>query len=156
MVLRKKLEIGPLGRIVETLVDDGTVEEDYLFISASSDLEDYDFVEGATSLLKIAIAAKIDTLIVPVKGKRWEFHKADADPWPSPLHAHHYEAGLKLDAITGKFYRTGTRIEQGRLKPKELRRIQIGLLNSKDFAVRTRQYLGDAMVTQLLGPGPLS
>jgi len=62
---------------------------------------------------KLAIAARLEPLAVATKGKNWEFHKTDADPWPSRLHGHFYDAGIKLDAITGKLYKVSTRAHCG-------------------------------------------
>jgi len=66
-------------------------------------------------------------------GYIWKFHKSDADDWPSPLHGHDYEKGLKLDAITGYIYDTGTRQRCKTLKAKHLQAIQGELSASKDF-----------------------
>jgi hypothetical protein len=71
----------------------------------------------------------------------WIFHKNDADPWSSILHAHHSERPLKLDAITGNIFDVRTRQMVQRLKPKELARIQVELFASKDFGERARVHL---------------
>lgn len=72
----------------------------------------------------------------------WVFHKNDADPWPSRLHGHHNERPLKLDAISGLIYNVKTRQHVQTLRPKELMRIQIALMNSKDFGDRARALFG--------------
>lgn len=63
----------------------------------------------------------------------WMFHKSDADDWPSPLHGHDYDKGLKLDAITGDVYDVGTRAKCKTLKKKDLKAVQAELRLSKDF-----------------------
>jgi hypothetical protein len=72
----------------------------------------------------------------------WVFHKNDADPWPSRLHGHHNERPLKLDAVTGLIYSIKTREHVQTLRPRELMRIQVALINSKDFADRARVLIG--------------
>jgi hypothetical protein len=71
--------------------------------------------------------------LVKRKGYVWEFHKNDVDPWPSPLHGHDYEKGLKLDAITGHIFDVATRKKCKTLKKKELRIVQAELRACKDF-----------------------
>lgn len=66
-------------------------------------------------------------------GYIWKFHKSDADNWPSPLHGHDYDKGLKLDAITGKIYDAATRTLCAALKASELKCVQDELRKSKDF-----------------------
>jgi hypothetical protein len=66
-------------------------------------------------------------------GYVWDFHKADADPWPSLLHGHDYERNLKLDAIASEIYDVGTRQRCKRMKLDDLRAIQETLKVSKDF-----------------------
>ncbi len=66
-------------------------------------------------------------------GYVWRFHKTDPDSWPSPLHGHDYEHGLKLDAITGKIYNVITRQPCMTLKSKDLQSVQSDLRESKDF-----------------------
>jgi hypothetical protein len=64
----------------------------------------------------------------------WEFHKADADQWPSPLHGHNVERPyLKIDAISGAVYDINTRQKVDQAKPRALQQIQTVLLASKDF-----------------------
>jgi hypothetical protein len=72
----------------------------------------------------------------------WVFHKNDADPWPSRLHGHHNERPLKLDAISGFIYNIKTRQHVQTLRPKELMRIQMALVNRKDFGDRARALIG--------------
>ncbi len=67
------------------------------------------------------------------RGYKWDFHKSDCDPWPSPLHGHDYDKGLKLDATTGKIYDVGTRTHCKTLKSKDLLFIQNELRASNDF-----------------------
>jgi hypothetical protein len=71
--------------------------------------------------------------LVKRAGYVWNFHKADADPWPSRLHGHDYENNLKLDAITGEIYDVGTRQRCKRLKGDDLKAVQQALRESKDF-----------------------
>lgn len=66
-------------------------------------------------------------------GYIWKFHKNDADEWPSPLHGHDYDKGLKLDAITGEIYDVGTRQRCKTLKSRDLQAVQSNLRESKDF-----------------------
>lgn len=66
-------------------------------------------------------------------GYIWQFHKSDVDIWPSPLHGHDYDKGLKLDAITGDIYDVGSRQMCKRLRPADLKVIQDELRGSKDF-----------------------
>lgn len=66
-------------------------------------------------------------------GYVWKFHKSDVDDWPSPLHGHDYDEGLKLDAITGDIYDVGTRERCKTLKSGDLQAIQSELRASKDF-----------------------
>jgi hypothetical protein len=66
-------------------------------------------------------------------GYIWKFHKSDADNWPSPLHGHDYDKGLKLDAITGDIYDVGTRARCKTLKVGDLQAVQDELRASKDF-----------------------
>src|ERR1700677_5058863 len=57
----------------------------------------------------------------------WDFHKSDADPWPSLLHGHDYDKGLKLDAITSQVYDVVTKTCCKVLKEKDLKAIQDAL-----------------------------
>lgn len=66
-------------------------------------------------------------------GYVWIFHKTDADGWPSPLHGHDYDKGLKLDAITGNVYDVGTKERCKTLKAGDLQAVQAKLRASKDF-----------------------
>jgi hypothetical protein len=90
-------------------------------------------------------------LFVPYPCREWQFHKTDPDPWPSPLHGHHCEEPIKLDAITGELWEIPTRKRVGRLKREELKRIQGDLLRSKDFAEKSRLHLPAERVKELLG-----
>lgn len=73
---------------------------------------------------------------VSVNGHVWEFHKSDADIWPSLLHGHDYENALVLDALTGDVYDKVTKSYRHRLKSKDLLQVQKKLKNSKDFKER--------------------
>lgn len=66
-------------------------------------------------------------------GYIWKFHKSDADDWPSPLHGHDYDKGLKLNAITGDIYDVVTRKRCKILKADDLQAVQAKLRASKDF-----------------------
>jgi hypothetical protein len=66
-------------------------------------------------------------------GYIWVFHKTDVDDWPSPLHGHDYDKGLKLDAVTGDIYDVGTRERCKTLKAGDLKAVQAELRASKDF-----------------------
>jgi hypothetical protein len=72
----------------------------------------------------------------------WIFHKNDADLWPSMLHGHHNERPLKLDAITGFIYSIQTRKHVQSLRRRELERVQLALMSSKDFGDRARALFG--------------
>ena len=72
----------------------------------------------------------------------WRFHKNDPDRWPSSLHGHDYEKNLRLDALTGDIYDTGTRRRCMKLSTKELARIHSALRESPDFAERITELLG--------------
>jgi hypothetical protein len=148
-VLRKRVTLN-LGMLREELVDDGLSEDEFVFVAVTPDLSEYEFIPGTGELItQVSIAARIEPLHVATKGKNWEFHKTDADPWPSMLHGHFYDARLKLDAITGKIYNS-ERQHCSNLKEKELRRVQLALLNSKDYTERARLHLGETRVAQLL------
>jgi len=67
-------------------------------------------------------------------GYIWKFHKTDADHWPSELHGHDYEKGLKLDVLTGDIYDVGTRQLCKRLKASQLLIVQSELRASADFS----------------------
>lgn len=66
-------------------------------------------------------------------GYVWKFHKTDVDPWPSPLHGHDYDKGLKLDVLTGDIFDVGTRQRCKKLKEKKLQEIRSALRASDDF-----------------------
>ncbi len=70
---------------------------------------------------------------VKLGGYIWKFHKSDADDWPSPLHGHDYDKGLKLDVITGDIYDVGTRERCKTMKARDLQAVQAELKASKDF-----------------------
>lgn len=46
----------------------------------------------------------VHRLITRVAGEIWEFHKYDADPWPSSPHGHNRETREKLDLAGGWIY----------------------------------------------------
>jgi hypothetical protein len=56
-------------------------------------------------------------LFVPYPVREWQFHKSDPDTWPSPLHGHHSEEPIKLDALTGYLWKIPEKKLVGRLKP---------------------------------------
>lgn len=66
-------------------------------------------------------------------GYIWKFHKTDPDDWPSPLHGHDYDKGLKLDALTGDIFDVGTRQRCKSIKDAILEDIRAQLRASKDF-----------------------
>jgi len=66
-------------------------------------------------------------------GYVWQFHKTDADNWPSALHGHDYEKGLKIDAIDGRIYDVGSKQCCAKLKGPSLLKLQSELRDSKDF-----------------------
>jgi len=89
-------------------------------------------------------------LFVPFPQREWQFHKTDPDTWPSPLHGHHSQEPIKLDAITGDLWKIPEKKFVGRIKPKDLARIQLDLLRSKDLAEKTRLHLPAERVKELL------
>jgi hypothetical protein len=108
-----------------------------LEIFASEDPDDYEIVDGeehATRLLPPRSAQPGSVLAYLRVLSKWKFHKTDVDPWPSRLHGHHSSLPLKLDAITGNIFNVHTRRCVQRLRRKELVRIHVVLLASKDFA----------------------
>lgn len=80
-------------------------------------------------------------------GYIWRFHKSDADDWPSPLHGHDYDKGLKLDAITGDVYDVGTQARCKTLKAGDLQAIQAQLRASKDFKEAVAAFIDNAATT---------
>ena len=80
------------------------------------------------------VRRSLNEKVVKRDGYIWNFHKNDPDHWPSNLHGHDYDKGVKLDALTGNIYDVGTREHRMKLSQKELDRIQQELRNSKDFA----------------------
>lgn len=83
-----------------------------------------------TYSVKITLTEKT----IRTAGYIWQFHKNDADTWPSRLHAHDYDLHLKLDAITGLIYDVGTKNVYKKLKKKTLSHIHNELHNAKDFS----------------------
>lgn len=81
--------------------------------------------------------------LVKAAGYVWVFHKSDVDPWPSLLHGHEYEHGLKLDALTGNVFDVGTREKCMLLKQKDLDIVQSNLRSSKDFKEKLAKLLRD-------------
>lgn len=77
------------------------------------------------------------------RGYIWKFHKSDTDNWPSPLHGHDYDKGLKLDAITGDIYDVGTRGRCKTLKGGDLQAVQAELRASKDFGEAVATLIGN-------------
>lgn len=67
---------------------------------------------------------------------QWRFHLSDADPWPSIVHGHDYDRGLKLDAFTGKIYDVGTKAHCETLKKKKLSYIVAKLKEHPEFKLR--------------------
>ena len=76
----------------------------------------------------------------------WAFHKTDVDAWPSPLHGHDYDKGLKLDVVTGHVYDVATRQRCKTVKRKHLSDIRDELRASSvtggSAQVRDRNDLG--------------
>ncbi|ANI91103.1 hypothetical protein [Dietzia timorensis] len=81
--------------------------------------------------------AGIVYLATSVGGERWEFHKGDADPYPSVPHGHSAaDRRIKLDPYRGWIYdRDG--IQTSRLR----RRHTIKLWNDEEFRVFAQQAL---------------
>lgn len=74
-------------------------------------------------------------------GYVWNFHKSDADNWPSALHGHDYEHRLKLDVLTGHIYDAVNRQHYASLKKRELAIVRAQLRASKDFAEKIASLL---------------
>ncbi len=81
--------------------------------------------------------------IVKRDGYVWAFHKNDVDDWPSKLHGHDYDKGLKLDAITGGIFDASTKKKRADLKSKHLSFIQDELRKSKDFKQKVTDLIGE-------------
>ena len=79
--------------------------------------------------------------IVRRDGYKWNFHMTDADPWPSPFHAHDYEKKLKLDVITGDIYDTMTRNKLKTMKRKSLDAVQGKVRTSSALQALVDAYL---------------
>jgi len=113
------------------------------------ELEILDGIIAAKDWARVLDKAK-RPLFVPYPQREWQFHKTDLDTWPSPLHGHHSQEPIKLDAITGDLWKIPERIRVGRLKERELGRIQLDLLRSKDLAEKSRLHLPAERVEELL------
>lgn len=87
------------------------------------------------------VSRRLDEKTIKGNGYKWRFHKNDADEFPSPLHGHDYERGLKLDAITGKIFDTSTKNHCETLKSKALLEVQTALRASADFTDKVGRYL---------------
>jgi hypothetical protein len=91
----------------------------------------------------ITTEAEIDRLIdlptlliertIRQDGYVWQFHKTDVDPWPSALHAHDYERGLVLDAITGEIFVAATKKLSRTLSEKSRVRLHDEIRACKDL-----------------------
>jgi hypothetical protein len=79
--------------------------------------------------------------VVSADGYVWKFHKTDVDPWPSALHGHDYENGLKIDALTGEIFDVASRQRCKKLNRKALSRLQRELRKNKDLKVRAEACL---------------
>lgn len=93
---------------------------------------------SSDSLIRVPGSKKsLFEVLLKQNGNRWQFHKNDADPWPSELHGHckHFV----LDPITGDVYNSVTRKYCFTLKPKERDKVQARLLSSKDFAEKAKK-----------------
>jgi hypothetical protein len=62
-----------------------------VLLTLESDEDEVDVLSG--------VMRRLDEKTVKESGYKWRFHKSDADPFPSPLHGHDYERGLKIDAL---------------------------------------------------------
>jgi hypothetical protein len=79
--------------------------------------------------------------IIKRDGYIWAFHKADADPWPSPLHGHDYEKGLVVDVISGNIFDKVSRRQITTLNAKVLARLCDDVRGCKDLEDRAAAYL---------------
>ena len=68
------------------------------------------------------------------------FHKSDPDDWPSPLHGHDYDKGLKLDAITGEVYECRDKGAVQNSEKERLKAVQAKLRKSKDFTEEVKKF----------------
>jgi hypothetical protein len=97
--------------------------------------------------ISLTVETAADSLAAPISGVRflierevkvggyiWCFHKNDVDPWPSLLHGHDYEHGLKLDVLTGAIYDVATGHKCAALKSKALEKVRAQLRGSNDYA----------------------
>ncbi|MFG1465074.1 hypothetical protein V5F77_19495 [Xanthobacter sp. DSM 24535] len=97
---------------------------------------DEDAVEILTGALR-----RLDEKTVKGSGYKWRFHKNDADNFPSPLHGHDYERGLKIDALTGRIFDASTKNHCETLKSKGLDKLHRELKGSADFKDKLEQLL---------------
>jgi hypothetical protein len=91
---------------------------------------------------KFNVSRSLNEKVVKRNGYRWEFHKNDVDPWPSPLHGHEYDKQLILDAVTGNIFDSGTREHCKTMKSKDLNTIQETLRKSDDFNQKVADLIG--------------
>lgn len=89
---------------------------------------DVEMVDGARRRL-VEVTIKRDNY-------QWRFHLNDADPWPSIVHGHDYDRGLKLDAFTGYIYDINTKQHCETLKKKKLSFIVAKLKEHPEFKQR--------------------
>ncbi|URW75917.1 hypothetical protein M9980_01415 [Sphingomonas donggukensis] len=105
-----------------------------IVFEASTDADDIEPVAASGPILLVEKTLRLD-------GYVWQFHKSDADPWPSPLHGHDYERGLVIDGITGQIYDKATGTEVFKLKRKPLEELHQQIRASKDLATIAAQHL---------------
>ena len=84
---------------------------------------------------------RLDEKTVKGGGYKWRFHKNDADNFPSPLHGHDYERGLRIDALTGRIFDASTKNHCETLNSKGLDKLHRELMGSADFKDKLEQLL---------------
>ncbi|MER9298646.1 hypothetical protein NKI38_19440 [Mesorhizobium sp. M0621] len=90
-----------------------------------SDEDDVEILSG--------VMRRLDEKTFKGDGYKWRFHKNDADNFPSPLHGHDYERGLKIDILTGRIFDASTKNHCETLRPKGLDKLHRELKASADF-----------------------
>lgn len=104
-----------------------------LLLVLESEEDDVEILSG--------VVRRLDEKTVKGDGYKWRFHKNDADNFPSPLHGHDYERGLKIDALTGRIFDAATKNHCETLKAKGLDKLHRELKGSTDFKDKLERLL---------------
>lgn len=102
-----------------------------------------EFDEDDVEILS-GVMRRLDEKTVKGGGYKWRFHKNDADNFPSPLHGHDYERGLKIDALTGRIFDASTKNHCETLNSEGLDKLHRELMGSADFKDKLEQLLPKA------------